>query len=135
VSRFVWLLPNVVLAVHDEQLVEHGGGAGLRDPGLLESALARAPNRAAYGSPDHAECAAAYAFGIARNHPFVDGNKRTAFVAMETFLQLNGHALVVDDATAVTVMLQLAAGELGETELAAWIREHSTRKPAGTRRR
>lgn len=121
---FVWLLDAVVLAAHDEQLVEHGGGAGLRDQGLLASALARPRNLAAYGTPDHADCAAAYAFGIARNHPFVDGNKRTAFVALETFLVLNGKALTVDDAEAVSVMLRLAAGELSERELADWIRRH-----------
>jgi death-on-curing protein len=124
VRSFVWLLDAVVLAAHDEQLVEHGGGAGLRDQGLLASALARPRNLAAYGNPDHADCAAAYAFGIARNHPFVDGNKRTAFVALETFLVLNGKALTVDDAEAVSVMLRLAAGELSERELADWIRRH-----------
>ena len=123
-TAFVWLLDAIVLAAHDEQLVEHGGGEGIRDRGLLESALARPKNLAAYGKADHADCAAAYAFGIARNHAFLDGNKRTAFVALETFLILNGQSLAVDDAEAVSVMLRLAAGELSEGELADWIRNH-----------
>jgi len=119
----VWIDEAVVLAIHDEQIAEHGGGAGLRDRGLLESALARPRNLAAYGEPDAAALAAAYAFGIARNHPFVDGNKRTAFVVMETFLELSGSALSADDADCVTTMLALAAGDLGEDALAAWIRD------------
>lgn len=120
--RFVWLLDSVVLAVHEQQLAEHGGAVGIRDMGLLQSALARPQQLAAYGEPDTADCAAAYASGIARNHPFVDGNKRTAFVALELFLTMNGWALEAEDAEAVTVMLGLAEGSIGEEALAQWIR-------------
>ena len=131
-KAFVWLLDSVVLAVHDQQLAEHGGASGVRDAGLLSSALARAPNLAAYGEPDVADCAAAYGSGIARNHPFVDGNKRTAYVAMETFLALNGYVLEAGDADAVTTMLSVAAGEMSERRFARWIRENS--KPKRRRR-
>lgn len=131
-KRFVWLLESVVLAIHDQQLAEHGGGTGLRDAGLLSSALARAPNLTAYGEPDAAECAAAYAHGIARNHPFVDGNKRTAYVVMETFLAINGGVCTASDADAVTTMLRLAAGELTEKNFAQWVRANS--KPMRKRR-
>jgi death on curing protein len=123
---WVWIDPAVVLAVHDEQLAEHGGASGVRDQGLLESALARPRNAAAYDpEADAAALAAAYAFGIARNHPFVDGNKRTALVALELFLALNGYELQADDAACVEVMLRLAAGDLGEAELAAWVRANA----------
>lgn len=122
---FVWIDTAVIEAVHDEQLAEHGGLAGVRDAGALASALARPFNLAAYGTPDAADCAAAYAYGIARNHPFVDGNKRTAFVAMQLFLVLNNVAVVADEATCVVVMLALADGSLDETTLARWIRDHS----------
>jgi death-on-curing protein len=110
------------VAIHEEQLAEHGGGTGVRDPGLLESALSRAPNRAAYEQPDVAELAAAYAYGIARNHPFVDGNKRTAFVCAELFLSLNCWDLLASDTDCVVTMLALAAGELDEADYAAWLR-------------
>jgi death-on-curing protein len=116
----------VVLAIHDAQLAEHGGASGVRDRGLLDSALARPQHLAAYGEPDIATLAAAYAFGIARNHPFVDGNKRTALVALETFLALNGHDLAADDAACVVTMLGLAAGELEEDALADWVRANLT---------
>lgn len=112
------------MAAHAEQLAEHGGGEGVRDAGMLDSAMARPQNLAAYGEPDAAALAAAYAFGIARNHPFVDGNKRTAAVVSETFLVLNGYALDVTDAELVVAFLALAAGELPEAELADWFREH-----------
>lgn len=125
-QKFVWLLESVLLAVHEQQLAEHGGGVGVRDLGLLQSALARPQNLAAYGAPDVADCAAAYACGIARNHPFVDGNKRSAFVALELFVELNGWSLDVDDADAVRVMLAVAEGSMEETELALWIRVHCT---------
>jgi death-on-curing protein len=115
---------SVVIAAHHEQLAEHGGAAGIRDAGLLDSALARAENLAAYGDPDVASLAAAYGFGIVRNHPFVDGNKRAALIATELFLALNGFDLVVDDAECVLVVLALAAGELKEAEFAAWLRGH-----------
>lgn len=118
-----WISKAAVLAIHDEQLSEHGGGQGLRDEGLLEAALDRPRNLLHYGAPDIAALAAAYAFGLAKNHPFVDGNKRTSFVVTELFLDLNGHELTMDDATAVTTWLSLAAGELSEEALAAKIRD------------
>ncbi|WP_238123360.1 MULTISPECIES: type II toxin-antitoxin system death-on-curing family toxin [unclassified Xanthobacter] len=124
-----WVTKAVVLAVHDAQLAEHGGGRGVRDEGLLETALDRPKNRYHYMQPeeaagaqvstsDIATLAAAYAYGIAKNHPFVDGNKRTSFVVCELFLALNGYELTMDDATAVTTWLALAASELSEDELA-----------------
>lgn len=121
---WIWVSPEVALAAHLEQLTEHGGGEGVRDPGMLESAMARPQNLVAYGNPDAAELAASYAFGIARNHPFVDGNKRTAAVVSETFLVLNGHGLIATDAELVVTFLALAAGELSEAELADWFRDH-----------
>ena len=114
----VWLDERLALAIHDRQLAEHGGGAGVRDAGLLASALTRPQNRWAYGDVDAAELAAAYAYGIARNHPFVDGNKRTAWVLARVFLAINGHELTFSANEAIAVMLALAAGELGEAELA-----------------
>ncbi len=120
----VWIDPDALSAAHDEQLAEHGGAAGLRDAGLFESALARARNAAAYGAPDVAALAAAYGFGLAKNHPFVDGNKRIALVAMETFLMLNGHALTADDAQTVLVILSVAAGSFSEDALADWLRKN-----------
>jgi death on curing protein len=124
---WVWLDASVIHAVHDEQLGEHGGSAGLRDAGLLESALARPMQLAAYGEPDAALLAAAYGFGLAKNHPFIDGNKRTAFVAVELFLALNGWSLSASDADCVIAMLHLAAGEWGEARFADWLRAHSAR--------
>lgn len=118
---WVWLDPAVLTAVHDEQLAEHGGAAGVRDVGMFESALARPRHLVAYGDPSVAELAAAYGFGIARNHPLIDGNKRTAFVAVELFLALNGHELTAGDADCVLTMLAVAAGEISEARFAAWI--------------
>lgn len=118
----VWLDRSDALAIHDRQLAEHGGGTGLRDSGLLDSALARPRNRWSYGDHDPAEIAAAYAFGVARNHPFVDGNKRTAWVLARLFLGLNGHELRFEPQDAIATMLALAAGELEEAELADWFR-------------
>ena len=123
---WVWVDIAVALAAHGEQLAEHGGAAGVRDMSMLESAMARPLNLIAYGEPDIADLAASYAFGIARNHPFVDGNKRTALVVSETFLALNGHMLDCDDVELVTTFLALAAGELTVEALAAWFREHAT---------
>lgn len=117
-----WVSKAVVLAVHDAQIAEHGGGQGLRDEGLLEAALDRPRNLFHYGEPDMAALAAAYAYGLAKNHPFVDGNKRTSFVACELFLAINGHELTMDDTEAVTTWLALAAGELEEEQLAWRIR-------------
>ena len=122
--RWVWLYPAVVRAAHDEQLVEHGGPTGVRDVNLLTSALGRPQQLANYGSPDASDLAAAYAFALARNHPFVDGNKRTAFVALELFLFLNGFELTASDADCVLTTLELAAGKLEEAALAQWIRTH-----------
>jgi death-on-curing protein len=122
-STIVWLTREIAEAVHDRQLAEHGGGAGTRDAGLLESALTRPQNLLHYSEPDLAAMAAAYAFGIARNHPFVDGNKRTAWVAARLFLRLNDGELRFDKAEATIMMQQLAAGELGEDEVAAWFRQ------------
>ena len=123
---WTWLNRQALLAAHDEQLAEHGGLSGLRDEGLFDSALARPENLAAYGEPDVFALAAAYGFGLARNHPFVDGNKRVAAIATETFLALNGHALDVDDAAFVMTFLSLAAGELEEDAFADWLRAHGT---------
>ena len=120
-----WIEDSVVWAVHEAQLAEHGGLVGVRDTGLLASALARPRNLAVYEAPDVFALAAAYAFGLARNHPFIDGNKRTAFVCAELFLLLNGRELTVSDAECVTQMLLLAAGDLSEPDFAAWLRAGS----------
>jgi death-on-curing protein len=114
----VWLDAKIALAVHDRQLAEHGGGSGIRDQGMLESALARPVNRWSYGEADPASLAAAYAFGIARNHPFVDGNKRTAWVLARLFLALNQVTLKFEPDDAIRAMLALAAGGLSEAEIA-----------------
>lgn len=125
---WVWVLPAVADAAHAEQLAEHGGGEGVRDAGLMASALARPQNLVAYGDPDAAALAAAYAFGIARNNPFVDGNKRTAAVVSETFLMLNGYDLTATDAEVVAAFVALAAGELTEAELTDWFRQHPVQR-------
>jgi len=124
VSELEWLDIDIVLDIHAEQLALFGGGDGLRDRGLLESALARPLNKFAYGETDIAVLGAAYAFGIARNHPFVDGNKRAAFASMIVFLGLNGIEFDVPPADATAIILQLAAGELEEDGLARWIRDN-----------
>ncbi|WP_066646798.1 MULTISPECIES: type II toxin-antitoxin system death-on-curing family toxin [Sphingomonas] len=121
---WVWVGLKVALAAHEEQLAEHGGASGVRDANMLESAMARPLNLVAYGEPDAADLAASYAFGIARNHPFVDGNKRTAAVVSETFLVLNGYELTCTDVEMVTTFLALAAGELTVEALADWFRAH-----------
>ncbi len=120
---WLWLAGSVIHAVHEEQLAEHGGSTGVRDANLLASALARPEQLAHYGTPDVAGLAASYGFGISRNHPFVDGNKRTAFVAVELFLALNGFELMASDADCVVSMLELAAGNMPEEAFAAWIRQ------------
>lgn len=124
---WVWLDRAVVLAIHDMQLAEHGGGAGVRDAGLLDSALGKPLQLQAYGEPvpDAAALAASCGYGISRNHPFIDGNKRTGFVAAELFLRLNGWELRADDASCVLTMLAVAAGDLPEDAFAAWLRTHS----------
>lgn len=120
-----WLDANVLRAIHHEQLAEHGGAPGVRDEGLFESAVARPQNLAHYGEPDAFELAAAYAVGLAKNHPFVDGNKRTAYVAMELFLWLNGLELVAHEADCVMTMLGVAASAIEEPKLADWLRENT----------
>lgn len=124
-SEPTWVEPEVALAIPEEQLAEHGGQAGLRDKGLLESALARPRNQYAYGETALHRLAASYAFGISRKHPFLDGNKRTSLVVAELFLALNGVELVASDADCIVTFLKLAAGELTEDDLAAWIEAHS----------
>lgn len=121
-----WLSEPLVLAIHDRQLAEHRGSSGVRDSGMLDSALARPQHKFAYGGGDIdlPALVAAYAFGIARNHPFVDGNKRTAAVACETFLDLNGHTLTAEDADLYPVFLALAGGEMDEESLADWLRDY-----------
>lgn len=119
-----WIREDVVLAIQRRQLAEHGGEQGLRDAGLLASALAHPRNLVAYSDPkpDLAGLAAAYAFGILQNHPFVDGNKRTAYVVCRTFLVLNGHDLEAEAADKYRVFLAVAAGRMTEAELAEWLR-------------
>ena len=119
-----WLTHRIATSIHLKQIQRHGGGHGTRDEGLLESALARPQNLAAYGEPTVFELAASYAFGIARNHPFIDGNKRTAFVAADLFLRMNGQQLHAEQAEAAVVFLRLAAGEFSEAELAEWFRRN-----------
>lgn len=120
----IWVATAVVYAIHVAQIAEHGGADGIRDAGLLESALARPHNLAAYAAADIAALAAAYAFGIARNHPFVDGNKRTAYVVSETFCRLNGLSVTASDAEAIATFLLLAEGSMTEDQLAAWFRSN-----------
>lgn len=115
-----WIAPDVVLAIHDQQLARHGGGTGVRDIGLIESALARPRNRVAYGAPDAAELAAAYAHGVAKAHGFVDGNKRVAWVTARLLLADNGYALKADPLDVIKTVENLAAGSLSEEELANW---------------
>lgn len=117
-----WIDKRLLLILHDESLAEHGGAAGLRDEGLLDSALARPLNLLAYGEPDTADLAAAYGVGLAKNHPFVDGNKRAAFLAVGLFLALNGYRLNASQADATLTVLSVAAGELDEPAFARWIR-------------
>lgn len=122
-----FLSRRAVEAMHAEQLRRHGGAAGLRDENVLESAWARPENKAAYGDPTIHELAAAYLFGLARNHAFVDGNKRTAIVAAGTFLILNGYALTADNGTLYTFVMAVAAGEIDENGAAAFFRDHTVR--------
>lgn len=119
-----WVHRAALELLHDESLAEHGGAPGLRDEGLFESALARPVNLAAYGQPDLAALAASYGVGLAKNHPFVDGNKRVAFLATGLFLMLNGHRLVATQAEATLTMLAVAVGTLDEGAFATWIRTH-----------
>lgn len=122
-----WLSAELALAIHDRQLAEHGGPSGVRDSGAMESALGRPTDQWSYGEDDRCALAAAYAFGIARNHPFADGNKRTAWVLARLFLRLNGVAITFKPQDAIKTVLALAAGELSEDELADWFRQHQTK--------
>jgi death-on-curing protein len=120
-----WLIEGVVIAMHGEQISEHGGSLGIRDDGLLSSALARPQNQAGYGDPSVFDLAAAYAFGIIRNHPFVDGNKRTGFLAAYVFLDLNGWELIASEVEAVAAVLALATNEMDEAGFASWLKAKS----------
>lgn len=133
-TSWVWVPKEVLTAVHAEQLAEHGGATGVRDEGLFDSALAPPQQLATYGEPDVADLAAGYAFGIARNHPFIDGNKRTAFVAAQLFLRLNGRRIEVNHVDATVTMLKLAAGDLPEADFAAWLRQHLAPYPVQNRK-
>jgi len=124
-SHWKWINRQVLLLLHDESLAEHGGSSGLRDEGLLDSALARPLNLALYEQPDIAELAASYGVGLAKNHAFVDGNKRAAFLAVGLFLSINGHRLVATQAEATLTILAVAAGEIEEAAFAQWIRQHA----------
>lgn len=123
-----WIDKRLLLILHDESLAEHGGASGLRDEGLLDSALARPLNLVAYGEPDIADLAASYGVGLAKNHPFVDGNKRAAFLSVGLFLGLNGHRLTATQADATLTVFGMAAGEISEEQFAAWIRANSAKR-------
>ncbi len=125
---FVWIARRALQLLHGESLVLHGGAAGIRDEGLLDSALARPETLAAYGQPDVFDCAAAYAFGLAKNHPFIDGNKRAGFLGAGLFLRLNGYRLTATQQDATLTMLALAASDISEAAYADWLRTHA--KPA-----
>jgi death-on-curing protein len=131
-TNWRWITKQALLLLHGESLAEHGGGEGIRDEGLLDSALARPLNVVAYADPaappDIATLAASYGFGLAKNHPFVDGNKRAAFLAVGLFLYLNGHRLQATQGEATLTMLAVAAGDLGEDDFAAWLRGHAAPK-------
>jgi death on curing protein len=123
-KKWNWIDRNTLLLLHDESLALHGGASGIRDEGLLDSALARPENLAAYGEPDVAELAASYAFGLAKNHAFVDGNKRAAFLSIGLFVYANQYRLTATQADATLTMMAVAASELSEADLALWIRNH-----------
>jgi len=124
-ANWRWIDKNLLIILHDESLVMHGGASGVRDEALLDSALNRAPNLAHYGQPDYAELAAAYGVALAKNHPFVDGNKRVAFLSVGVFLMLNGHRLTATQVDATLIMFAVAAGEIDEHAFAEWIRQNS----------
>jgi death-on-curing protein len=123
-SSWKWVNRKVLLLLHEESLAEHGGASGLRDEGLLDSALARPVNLALYETPDVAALAASYGVGLAKNHPFVDGNTRAAFLAVGLFLMANGYRLRATQAEATLTVLSVAASEMDETSFAAWLRAH-----------
>lgn len=124
-SEPIWLRTDVILAIHERLLADHGGLAGLRDPGLLDAALARPRQLLAYGSPDLCALAAAYAVGLVRNHPFIDGNKRIALMSAYVFLARHGLTLIAREDDATQAVLQLAAGDMQEAQFAQWLREHT----------
>lgn len=128
-SRWRWLNRQALLLLHEESLAEHGGAPGLRDEGLLDSALVRPLNLPAYGTPDLAELAAAYGVGLAKNHAFVDGDKRAAFLAVGLFVRVNGQRLEATQVEATMTMLGVAAGDVEEAAFAAWIRAHLRPRP------
>jgi death on curing protein len=131
-KRPVWVLRDTVLALHEQSLVEFSGTAGIRDEGLLDSALAKPENLFAYGKPTIFDLAASYGFGLVKNHPFIDGNKRAGFIVAVIFLELNGYHFQATEAEAAVRTLALAAGEMSETEFAAWLKSNSRRMPGRT---
>lgn len=124
-SNLIWIDDDVVSAIHEAQIAEHGGSLGVRDPGLLASALGRPRNAAAYSNPDIAELAALYALGVIKNHPFIDGNKRVGAVLLELFFDLNGYDLTASDEAMLPIMLGVAAGKIADEQLVDWIRKNS----------
>ena len=124
-QKWRWIDKQLLITLHDESLLLHGGASGIRDDGLLDSALNRAVNLALYSEPDFAELAAAYGVGLAKNHAFVDGNKRVAFLAVGLFLGLNGYKLIANQKDATQTMLAVASGEMQEVDFSQWIRENS----------
>jgi len=126
-ETWIWVLPEAISFLHQKQLEQHGGLDGVRDQGALESALARPEMLAHYGTPDAAALAAAYAHGIARNHGFIDGNKRTAWLSANVFLEKNGYALDTNESEAIRTMQALAAGEVSEDAFAQWLRKRIQR--------
>ena len=127
-QQWRWIDKQLLVMLHDESLTLHGGASGIRDEGLLDSALSRALNLANYEAPDFADLAAAYAVGLAKNHPFVDGNKRVAFLALGLFLGLNGYKLIATQVDATLIIQAIAGGQLLETEFAEWVRTNSSKK-------
>jgi death-on-curing protein len=129
-QKWQWINKQLLVMLHDESLLLHGGASGIRDEGLLDSALNRALNLALYSKPDFADLTAAYTIGLAKNHAFVDGNKRVAFLAVGLFLGLNGYKLTATQTDATQTLLAVASGEIQETSFAQWIREHSINRSA-----
>jgi death-on-curing protein len=125
VNAYSWLRQDVIIAIHERVLADHGGQSGIRDQGLLDSALARPKQILAYDTPDYASLAAAYAAGIIRNHPFVDGNKRVGFMAAYLFLACNGHTLTATEINATQAIIDLAASEITENQFAQWLKENT----------
>lgn len=126
-TGYVWIPEAAVMAMHDQQIAEHGGQIGVRDATLIHSALDRPRNQLTYGSPDAADLAAAYAYGLVLNHGFVDGNKRTGFLVAITFLDVNGYEFAASEDDAVRTVLAVASGEMSEGNLAEWLRRNSTK--------